>query len=502
VCKTGRFRGMRMLERMRAAILVALFPFAFGAHEVTNLPGFDGPLPSKWVVGFVPSGTKEGHKLFHHYEIVYSENDPEKDPLLLWTNGGPGGASMGGLMGEIGPFSLTRESIVQASDSGVPKLFQNPHAWNKHANLLFMNGPPPVEFSYCDPPGPGGGGFQCGSEAWNDTTTAKANFNFLESFFEAHPEFEENEVYIAGESYAGIYIPTLVREILNAPSSSKSKKALRGVAIGNGCVGMDVVCGDVSKVTPEVLFQVEFLHGHGQFSTKLYNEIQSNCNDQIGHYSKCSKLIKEMQRQVGSFYPYSLYDTCWGDELLRSDNRDENVEFLVTENKNLGKSRRLQGALNNYSCGQSAALKQWIEHPEVRKALHIPKEAVFNTGDNAENIAYEPSEKNLMPFMKHLATDTDLRVLIYNGDTDPTVNVFVSEWWVNELGLREKEPWSPWTLDGKFRIGGYITRYEGDFDFLTIRGSGHFVPTYKAAAAQEAIINRWLMNKPYKAYNP
>ena len=82
-----------------------------------------------------------------------------------------------------------------------------------------------------------------------------------------------------------------------------------------------------------------------------------------------------------------------------------------------------------------------------------------------------------MPFYYDLAKNhPDMRVLVYNGDADPGINSFVSQNWTASLGLTETQSWRPWTLDGCQRMGGYVTRYEGDFDFLTIRGSGHMVP--------------------------
>lgn len=33
------------------------------------------------------------------------------------------------------------------------------------------------------------------------------------------------------------------------------------------------------------------------------------------------------------------------------------------------------------------------------------------------------------------------------------------------------------------KMGGYVTRYVNDFDFVTIRGAGHMVPEYKPEAA-------------------
>ena len=40
-----------------------------------------------------------------------SENNPATDPVLIWTNGGPGASSFFGLFTEIGPFELAKESL-------------------------------------------------------------------------------------------------------------------------------------------------------------------------------------------------------------------------------------------------------------------------------------------------------------------------------------------------------------------------------------------------------
>ena len=65
--------------------------------------------------------------------------------------------------------------------------------------------------------------------------------------------------------------------------------------------------------------------------------------------------------------------------------------------------------------------------------------------------------------------------MIYNGDTDPCINSFLAQNWTSNLGLSESQSWRPWTTDGCQRMGGYVTRYANNFDFLTIRGAGHMV---------------------------
>eukprot|EP00959_Pyramimonas_sp_CCMP1952_P129828 2715252-Pyramimonas_sp.AAC.1 len=143
--------------------------------EITELAGWNGPLPSRMYAGYVSMGTSSeagiDRDIFGHYFFVESENDPENDPLLVWSNGGPGASSFFGLFVEFGPFLLSGSSQRSKSynETGVPELYYNPYTWSKTAvnqvaNILIINAPAPVGYSYCMPEGPAGDGYSCGKE--------------------------------------------------------------------------------------------------------------------------------------------------------------------------------------------------------------------------------------------------------------------------------------------------------------------------------------------------
>jgi carboxypeptidase C (cathepsin A) len=71
--------------------------------------------------------------------------------------------------------------------------------------MLYIEAPVGVGFSYSE-----SGNYKC-----DDDRTANENLAAVKSFFEMFPEYKQNKFFITGESYAGVYVPTLAEAIVN-----------------------------------------------------------------------------------------------------------------------------------------------------------------------------------------------------------------------------------------------------------------------------------------------
>ena len=185
---------------MRVA-LVAFVNTALAAiaeHEVKSLPGWKGALPSRHYSGYLPVGKTSGSPGYIHYWLILSERAPETDPLVYWTNGGPGGSGINaGLLTEMGQLHLNENSLVNGS--GTPSLLYNEYNWAKVANTLYVSQPKGVGFSYCS------GGGACVN---TDLSAAQDAVDFFRAFFDGYPEYKTRDFYLTAESCIRSHAPT------------------------------------------------------------------------------------------------------------------------------------------------------------------------------------------------------------------------------------------------------------------------------------------------------
>lgn len=96
------------------------------------------------------------------------------------------------------------------------------------------------------------------------------NYLALKEFFSLFPEFSKNQLFLTGESYGGIYIPTLAERVMEDPSLNL--QVCTGAAVLHAVLHADNIAGGRQRF---VMLTVCFLllgHCCGQRYVKLRAE--------------------------------------------------------------------------------------------------------------------------------------------------------------------------------------------------------------------------------------
>uniref|UniRef100_A0AAA9TKK5 Carboxypeptidase n=1 Tax=Bos taurus TaxID=9913 RepID=A0AAA9TKK5_BOVIN len=432
-------------------LLLACAPGGEGAHdqdEIRFLPGLAKQPSFRQYSGYLKgSGSKR-----LHYWFVESQKDPKSSPVVLWLNGGPGCSSLDGLLTEHGPFLIQPDGVT---------LEYNPYSWNLIANVLYLESPAGVGFSYSDDK----------SYATNDTEVAQSNFEALKDFFCLFPEYKGNELFLTGESYAGIYIPTLAVLVMQDPSMN-----LQGLAVGNG----------LSSYEQNDNSLVYFAYYHGLLGNRLWSSLQTHCCSQNKcnfHDNKepeCVANLQEVSHIVASsgLNIYNLYAPCAGG--VPSHVRHEKDTVVVQDLGNIFtlplKRVWHQTLLRSGEkvhldppCTNTTAASNYLNDPHVRKALHIPEQLPrWDLCNFLVNIQYRRLYQSMCSqYLKLLSAQMEV----------------------------QRRPWLVDYGESGEQIAGFVKEFS-HIAFLTIKGAGHMVPTDKPQAAL-TMFSRFLNRQPY-----
>ncbi|TAQ83628.1 hypothetical protein B7494_g8049 [Chlorociboria aeruginascens] len=392
--------------------------------------------------GYLDDEENDKHLFYWFFE---SRNDPKNDPVILWLNGGPGCSSLTGLFAELGPSSVDKDLNIHT----------NPYSWNANASVIFLDQPVNVGFSYS------------GSTVSNTLAAGKDVYALLTLFFKQFPEYTEQDFHIAGESYAGHYIPVFTSEIL---SHKKRNINLKSILIGNGLT--------------DGLTQYEYYRpqacGEGAWPAVLD---ESECKTMDNALPRCQSLIQNCydSESVWSCVPASIY--CNNALIGPYQRTGQNVYDVrgKCEDGNLCYS------VMNY-------IASYLNKPEVQRELGVEVSS-YDSCNFDINRSFLFAGDWFRPFHRLVPGILEqIPVLIYAGDADFICNTLGNHAWTEKLEWPGQKSFNDakmrsLKLDSGDDTGEYKT--SGNLTFMNIHAAGHMVPMDQPEASLD-FLNRWL----------
>lgn len=439
--------------------------------------------------GREPTKVKDKGVVEHFFFWAFeSRNDPKTDPLTVWLNGGPGCSSMSGLLMELGPCNAADP------DKNGPHAEWNPYSWTSNSSVLFLDQPTGVGFSYASWKNASKSGRPSGrtSTAVEAARDVSAVLHLLAQhqgipFHSGQTNHTLRDFHLAGESYAGRYIPLIVSQILkdNArykqhPEEGLEPLPLHSVLIGNGITSphyqnkayYDYACTDAS--------------GHGPF---LSNQ---TCHKMQENVSPCLSLIDKCNVHPGNG-PYNT-TLC-----KKANSFCEKKLFSPWEKTD----RSPYDFKHGKKYPEDGYIKAFLDSNHTRHALGIDSFPIGDKGKNkfqvCSNTVYDDFDKtgdgarDSTWAIKEIL-DAGIRLLAYSGKRDFICNYLGNAAWIENLDWQGKDgykraPMEDWYVH-KGKHGGQFRHY-GNLTFATVDEAGHMVPHDQPEAAL-TMFQRWL----------
>ncbi|XP_024984379.1 serine carboxypeptidase-like 31 [Cynara cardunculus var. scolymus] len=413
---------------------------------VINLPGQPN-VDFRHYAGYVTVNENSGRALFYWFYEAWTL--PEEKPLVLWLNGGPGCSSVGyGATQEIGPF------IVSTDGKG---LQLNPYSWNREANMLFLESPVGVGFSYSNT--------TSDYDNLGDDLTANDAYAFLHNWFLKFPSYKNKMFYIAGESYAGKYVPELAGLIQDKNKDPLLFINLKGILLGN----------PETSDAEDWRGLIDYAWSHAVVSDETHKTVRDSCDfnsNNTWSNEDCSQAVDEVLRQYKEIDIYSLYTSVCFSNSAFAENKAMEVVFKKTT------SNMMPRIMGGYDPCLDDYAKSYYNKPEVQKALHVADGRQLKNWSICNMDVFngwKQSKVSVIPIYNKLI-DAKLRIWVYSGDTDGRVPVLSTRYSLSSLGLPITRAWRPWYHQKQ--VAGWLQEYEG-LTFATFRGAGHAVPIFK-----------------------
>ena len=401
------------ISMLKIVTILTIFAVCFTGTECRD---YDDIFPEKTSFGYVPIGKKS--KFF--YWMAPSRNNPAKDPLVFWFQGGPGGSSLFGMFFEMGPFYIKTAGDDHATLRDI--------AWNNNANMVFIDHPIGV-------------GFSVGEKEdlpHNSVDIGNQFLEFLEKFLEL-PEFTSfkgRELYITGESYAGHWIPYITNKLYLEDNPDIN---LKGVMMGNAWM----------TTHSTYRWYPEFANQHREY-TKMTDE----------SYQSTTRRAQLCERQVRS------------ENKLFTYNKSYLCQYLYEEIKEAG-------GFNDYNIKRTTrypdTYTEFLNRADVQQVLGVDKNWRSISGQIYSIFGNTDWWEDSAPFMIPMLLDPGVKTWWYNGDIDFICNWYGEHQAVNILHWEFQPAWDN-TKMSPCHYGQCKELQDQNVRFIRLSEAGHMVP--------------------------
>jgi carboxypeptidase C (cathepsin A) len=188
-----------------------------------------GLFPGEMYAGPIPmdNGDDRHGNLFFW---LYAPDAPTvDDAIIIWLNGGPGCSSVStGNLYENSPVTMPLNPAGFCCSTKKDPLTYNKYAWTNASAVMYVEQPVQVGFS------------QGGPLPQDENDLAGDFYAFYENFLTIFPKYQSYRLFIVGESYGGMYVPSIALRMhqeteklkQNSDTSKSIPIKLGGIALG------------------------------------------------------------------------------------------------------------------------------------------------------------------------------------------------------------------------------------------------------------------------------
>ncbi|TMW66300.1 hypothetical protein Poli38472_004065 [Pythium oligandrum] len=410
---------------------------------------------TKQEAGYVKlTNKKDNHYFYWYFE---SRSDPAMDPFVIWLQGGPGCSSLVGLLTENGPCQVNDDLTTSI----------NPFSWTQNANVLWLDQPTNVGFSYST----------AAEDQDQDQDDVSNNFyEFLQKFLDKHPELEGRPLFITGESFAGHFIPAVAHKIWQESTKNGTSTArinLQGIAIGNGWTNP--------------LIQVEHALDmiNNSYDVSLLSENEYNEAKQM--VPQCLALIEE-ERGLDVIQECLLVITPYS-----------------SSGRNPSDIRQPCASRNDPTqCYDYQHISAFLNSALIKHSLNVPQDLAWTLCKGSVSQPFFASGdylKSYARYIEDLLDDSSIRVLFYVGDADTVCNWYGIKAMITALDWKHTEDFNTadermFTTSNGSVDAGTVKSFNNQLTFLRVFNAGHMVPYDQPAVALE-ILTKFLANQGF-----